>query len=620
MIFRAVFGSKHGRCKQFPGIGVMIDTVVYRTSIFAAALWRIGIPVLGRFLLHLSVLGGSSLVLNLDARSAGEPISLSWNDNSNNETGFRIERSTDNIAFVEIAVVGENVTRYTDFGPFDARQIYAYRVRAYNEFGNSGYTNTRTTYYDPPPVFFFGELGSDGGSFAMMCRADGSAVLVGKIESGTSGTLVQEFQVSHEGVFEFNVLGLGTFMGQIIDGQIIGSIETSSQGTGGLSIANSDIALTGSAAKPDGSTAGVAGLYDTGHDPLSESRLIILAGPDGNGFALSSLGSELSGGFLDLSAESPATTSLEDGTRVSVGFADIEGVVSGTVMRDGETFNFVGQDEESRKKSVFLNVSMRSPIGGGATIIAGFVVAGVGEKRLLIRGIGPALGNLGVQNPVLDPRLELFRLGEPEPIGENDDWGAGDVSSITEYSASVGAFQLDSEGKDAALVVNASAGLYWLHMKNKSSRPGTGLVEIYDLDAESSSNSLVNLSLRGEVMGSSDPIIAGFVVSGESPKGVMVRAMGRELRELGVTETLEDPVLTLYGSGGLGGLVADNSDWEEDSNLLNELANEVGAFTFQRGSRSAAKAMWLRTGLYTAVVSGRSSESGEVLVELYAIP
>ena len=132
------------------------------------------------------------------------------------------------------------------------------------------------------------------------------------------------------------------------------------------------------------------------------------------------------------------------------------------------------------------------------------------KSRLLIRGIGPALSNLGVQNPVSDPRLELFRLGESKPIGENDDWGAGEVSSITEHSVSVGAFPLGLQGKGAALVVNASAELYWLLMKNESSRPGTGLVEIYDLDEESSSNSLVNLSLRGEVMDSSEPISTGY--------------------------------------------------------------------------------------------------------------
>jgi hypothetical protein len=39
-------------------------------------------------------------------------INLSWIDNSNNETGFEIERSTDGTTFTQIATVGANVTMY----------------------------------------------------------------------------------------------------------------------------------------------------------------------------------------------------------------------------------------------------------------------------------------------------------------------------------------------------------------------------------------------------------------------------------------------------------------------------------------------------------------------------
>jgi PKD repeat protein len=70
---------------------------------------------------------------------------LTWTDNSGNETGFKIERSADGTTFTEIATVGANVTRYQDSG---APKGYYYRVRAYNSAGTSGYSNT---YQITPP-------------------------------------------------------------------------------------------------------------------------------------------------------------------------------------------------------------------------------------------------------------------------------------------------------------------------------------------------------------------------------------------------------------------------------------------------------------------------------------
>jgi len=72
-------------------------------------------------------------------------IDLTWTDNSNNETGFRIERcaaaSCSN--FAEIGTVGANTAGYAD-NSVVAAQSYTYRVRAYLN-GSSGYSNTATT-------------------------------------------------------------------------------------------------------------------------------------------------------------------------------------------------------------------------------------------------------------------------------------------------------------------------------------------------------------------------------------------------------------------------------------------------------------------------------------------
>jgi hypothetical protein len=71
-------------------------------------------------------------------------IGLAWADNSENETGFKIERKTGTNSFTQIATVSTNVTDYTDTG-LTSGAAYTYRVRAFNSHGDSGYSAEVTT-------------------------------------------------------------------------------------------------------------------------------------------------------------------------------------------------------------------------------------------------------------------------------------------------------------------------------------------------------------------------------------------------------------------------------------------------------------------------------------------
>ena len=66
-------------------------------------------------------------------------ISLSWNDNSSDESGFKIERSNGG-SFAQIDEVGAGVTGYSDLG-LSSNTAYTYRVSAYNGFGTSAVSN-----------------------------------------------------------------------------------------------------------------------------------------------------------------------------------------------------------------------------------------------------------------------------------------------------------------------------------------------------------------------------------------------------------------------------------------------------------------------------------------------
>jgi hypothetical protein len=75
--------------------------------------------------------------------SSSTQINLSWADNSSNETGFKIERCKGSTCtyFTQIAAVGPNIKTYSNTG-LSKYSIYKYRIRAYNVYGNSGYSNS----------------------------------------------------------------------------------------------------------------------------------------------------------------------------------------------------------------------------------------------------------------------------------------------------------------------------------------------------------------------------------------------------------------------------------------------------------------------------------------------
>jgi hypothetical protein len=67
-------------------------------------------------------------------------VIIAWTDNSNNETGFKIQRKGDTGAYVDVATTGANITTYNDFGLTDGT-VYYYRVCATNAAGDSAYSN-----------------------------------------------------------------------------------------------------------------------------------------------------------------------------------------------------------------------------------------------------------------------------------------------------------------------------------------------------------------------------------------------------------------------------------------------------------------------------------------------
>ena len=121
----------------------------------------------------------------------------------------------------------------------------------------------------------------------------------------------------------------------------------------------------------------------------------------------------------------------------------------------------------------------------------------------------------------------------------------------------------------------------------------------------------LNLSTRGIVSRGDDVLINGFIIAGNGPKTVILRALGPSLAGVGVSGALPDPGLSLYNSSG--SLIATNDNWQTDRG---------SAYMAQNGfaptnPAESATLQTLMPGAYTAVVRGRNGSEGVSLAEIY---
>jgi hypothetical protein len=134
--------------------------------------------------------------------------------------------------------------------------------------------------------------------------------------------------------------------------------------------------------------------------------------------------------------------------------------------------------EADANPSSLVNLSCRARVGtGGDILIAGFNISGTEAKRILIRGVGPTLTNLGVAGPLANPKLEVIRQGTATPIASSDDWDA----ALAPVFSSVGAFALAAGSKDAALVATLPPGSYTAQITGVGDTTGVAIVEVYEV-------------------------------------------------------------------------------------------------------------------------------------------
>jgi hypothetical protein len=81
-------------------------------------------------------------IVGAGVASAAPALTLTWTDNSDNETGFRVERKVGTGAWVQLGtLLPGNAITATDAGPFTMGTTYTYRVCAFNAWGDSAWSN-----------------------------------------------------------------------------------------------------------------------------------------------------------------------------------------------------------------------------------------------------------------------------------------------------------------------------------------------------------------------------------------------------------------------------------------------------------------------------------------------
>jgi hypothetical protein len=104
--------------------------------------------------------------------------------------------------------------------------------------------------------------------------------------------------------------------------------------------------------------------------------------------------------------------------------------------------------------------------------------------------------------------------------------------------------------------------------------------------------------------------IGGFIITGNSPKQVIVRGIGPTLVRSGIIDVLADPALELHGPGSFATITNDNwRDTQEDEILATGIA--------PTSNLEPAIVATLAPGAYTAILQGTNGTSGTALVEVY---
>jgi uncharacterized protein GlcG (DUF336 family) len=121
---------------------------------------------------------------------------------------------------------------------------------------------------------------------------------------------------------------------------------------------------------------------------------------------------------------------------------------------------------------------------------------------------------------------------------------------------------------------------------------------------------LANISTRVNAGTGDNQLIGGFIITGDQPKRVIIRAIGPSLTQFGIGNALADPTLELHDQ--TGALIAANDNWRDSQQAEIEATGIPPANELE-----SAIVRTLAPGAYTAVGGGKDGATGTAVVEVY---
>jgi hypothetical protein len=239
-----------------------------------------------------------------------------------------------------------------------------------------------------------------------------------------------------------------------------------------------------------------------------------------------------------------------------------------------------------------------------------------------LRGIGPSLSGVGINDTLADPTLEL-RAANGTLLFQNDNWQDDSVQA-----AQLTALGLAPQNpNESGIVTTLQPGAYTAILAGKNGGTGLGLVEIYDTDltagrvrvgvptGQAAGSQLANISTRGFVQTGDNVMIGGFILGGGTAStSIAVRGIGPSLTQSGLSNLLADPTLELRDNNG--SLLVSNDNWQDDPASAGQLS--AHGLAPQDPLESGIFAS-LPPGAFTAILAGKNSGVGLGLVEIYNV-